>query len=236
MALIKRDSKKGFRENPEEGEDPAAYKKTMIALGAEEEGDVVSARKNWKELEDKYAAESDETKAMWGWVAAKRLRDLDEVDNQERRLTSSRLRTISSEDADLKAAGEYEQRAVQALRQELFGDFSGARERWERISKDTEKEPEQRLWFFVAGKKSRSLDSKTPSSEERKALIEKKLAEAEKELKYSVSDEGTGSERKVSGRKGRNICREIRDLYSDVEPLKEQVQRAKQLLEKYPNK
>ncbi len=235
MALMKRYSKKGFRENPEEGEDPAAYKKTMIALGAEEEGDVVSARKNWKELEDKYAAESDETKAMWGWVAAKRLRDLDEVDNQERKLLLQ-IEDNIFKDADLKAAGEYEQRAVQALRQELFGDFSGARERWERISKDTEKEPEQRLWFFVAGKKSRSLDSKTPSSEERKALIEKKLAEAEKELKYSVSDEGTGSERKVSGRKGRNICREIRDLYSDVEPLKEQVQRAKQLLEKYPNK
>jgi hypothetical protein len=158
---------------------------------------------------------------------------MDEADSKEKKL-QTQIDENAFKDADLKVDGELESRAADALRLEQFGDYSRSRERWEKIFSDTKEEPAQRLWFLLAGKKMSSLDAKTPSSEERKELLRKKLAEADKMFKFSTSDEGTRDERRLSARKGRGICREIRDIYAESEPVKEQVQRAKQLLEKYP--
>lgn len=235
-ALLKRHTKTGFRNNPEEGEDPDAYAKTMNAFTAEDDGDVAVARRYWKELDDKFSTEGDETKALWGWVAAKRLRDLQEVDRVEQSMLKL-IQDTSFEDAEPKANGDNETRALEAIRLELFGDPSRAKERWERMVKDLKgKTDESRNWFLLAGKKSRVLEVKKDAQEERKKLLQKKLKEAEAFFMFSTSDQSTKTDREVKARLGRNIVREIITLYSGEDTLKEWTQQATDLLKKHPPK
>jgi serine/threonine-protein kinase len=220
---------KNLRNIVEDKDDPDAYRKTMNALTAEEDGDVVEARKIWKELIDKFKEDGDENKALWGWVAAKRNKDLIEVDEREAELRKE-VDAIFFNDRDVKIDDELKARAVEATRLEAFGDQARAHERWERFGRDIKSKPEQRVWYLLAGKKVRELDKGKPSPEDRK----KKVADSLKLAETDFADALSQPENKVLPRMARNRCRDIRDLYSGVESLKTEVQKAKSLLEKFP--
>src|SRR5262245_40724114 len=67
--LLNRHRRDNLRARPEEDDDAEAYKKTMNALTAENEGDLFTARTAWVELVEKYSSDSSQTKALWGWHA-----------------------------------------------------------------------------------------------------------------------------------------------------------------------
>jgi serine/threonine-protein kinase len=220
---------KNLRNIVEDKDDPEAYRKTMNALTAEEDGDVVSARKIWKELIDNYKEDGDENKALWGWVAAKRIKDLLEVDEREAALRQ-KVDRLFYQDTDARFDDELEARAVDATRLEAFGDQARAHERWERFGRDINSKPEQRVWYLLAGKKVRELEKGKPSPEDRKKKVEDSLKLAETDFADALRQ----PENKVLPRMARNRCRDIRDLYSNDEKLKTDVQKAKSLLEKHP--
>jgi eukaryotic-like serine/threonine-protein kinase len=226
--LLKRLKFENMRNNPESGDDPDAYRKTMRALAAEEDGDVVEARKLWKELIDKFKDNGNEDLALWGWVAAKRNQDLVEVDERAAQIRKT-VDEMFYNDRDVKNDGELEARAVEATRLEVFGDQARAFERWERMSKELKSKPEQRVWYLLAGKKLRELEQRKPSPSERKEKVQGVLKVAESEF-ASVIDK---PEDRVTPRIARNRCRDIRDLYAGDENLKAEVDKAKALLEKH---
>ncbi len=226
--LLKRLKFENLRNNPEERDDPEAYRKTMSALMAEEDGDVSAARKLWKELVDKYKEDGNEDKALWGWVADKRQKDLREVDEREGKLRKF-VEELQYQDRDLKIDDDFEARAVEAIRYEFFGDQARAHDRWERFARDLKGKSDQRVWYLLAGKKSRELDARQPTPEERKKKIEDLLKKAE-----DLFPEAARAELPALARDARRICRNIRDLYSGEEALKNDVQKAKTLLEKNP--
>lgn len=227
--LLKRHKFENLRNNHEDGDDPDAYRKTMSALSAEEEGDVVAARQTWKELTDKYKDDGDENKALWGWVAAKRSKDLIEVDQREAELRKE-VDAMLYNDRDVKIDDELRARAIEATRLEVFGDQARAYDRWEKISKEFRSKPEQRVWYLLAGKKVRALDAKKPSADERKKMVEEVLKKAEVDFAEALNQPTN----RVLPRIARNLCRDIRDLYSSDIALKAEVDQAKALLAKYP--
>jgi len=227
--LLKRHKFENLRNNHEDGDDPDAYRKTMTALTAEEDGDVVEARKLWKVLVDKYKQDSDESKALWGWVADKRFRDLREVDDLEDRY-SKLMKDVFYRDRDTSGEDEYATRVIEAYRFESVGDQSRARDRWERLFRDVKSKPDKRVWYLLAGKRLRELDARSPSADERKKLIEAKLKSAE----MMFANAPGSPDAVIITRNARFICRDIRDLYGSDELLKAEVQQAKALLDNYP--
>ena len=226
--LLNRHRKEFLRNNPEDDDDSEAYRKTMNALSSEEDGDVISARKLWKELVDKFKEDGNEDKALWGWVAEKRHKDLREVDEREAKYRKF-VEELQYQDRDLKVDDEFEARVIEAMRYEAFGDQARAYGRWERLVKELKGKNEQRSWYLLAGKKSRELDRGRPSADERKKKIEDSLKKAE-----DAFPEAARREDKIMARNARNICRDIRDLYASEELLKNEVQKARTLLEKNP--
>ena len=76
--LLNRFKSDRLRTHGEEGDDPDAYAKIMAALSAENDGDlaVTARRSNWKKLVEKFANDANDAKALWGWIAQKKLNDL----------------------------------------------------------------------------------------------------------------------------------------------------------------
>ncbi|MCE9529987.1 MAG: protein kinase [Planctomycetes bacterium] len=212
----------------EEGDDPDAYSKTMSALTAEEDGDVVAARRTWAKLIETFQNDAKEEKALWGWVAAKRLKDLTEVEAREKHLEKV-VKDSAFEDRDFKLEDEMEARAAEAMRLERFGDGGRAFDRWERFAKDIKGKQELRVWYLLAGKKIRELDPKKPAGDERKTMIVEKLRKAEETFPEA---ERRGD--RIMARDARNTCRDIRDLYADDAPLKDEVKQARMLLQNNP--
>jgi predicted Ser/Thr protein kinase len=217
-----------MRLNAEEGDDPEAYRKTMNAFVAEEDGDVATARKYWKDLAENYQNDGNEEKALWGWVAAKRQKDLDDVETREKKLAKL-LTDTADDDRDVKVEGDIEARAAEALRYERFNDPARAYDRWAALVKVLKGNAEQRNWYLLAGKKSRELDPNNPKPDARKKMIDERLTEAEANF-----PEAKRRDDRVLARKARNICREVRDLYAADDALKDEVAKAKALLEKNP--
>lgn len=211
----------------EEWPEPEAYTKSMNALGAEADGDIQAARRIWKELAEKYEADGDEKKAVWGWLASKKLADLEETDHRIIKLREL-LEKTELGDRDLQTSDEVDRRVLEALRLMDFNDPSRSRERWLRIHDDYIADPEKRGWVIFAARKMKELepDKAKPSSQDRKKMVNDLLDRAKKEL--SNTDE------LVVRRDGRNHCRLIRDLYSEDPDLKAEVERAKEYLKGSP--
>lgn len=219
-----------MRMNPEDGDDPQAYRRTMSAFSAEEEGDVALARRYWNELVEQFQQDDNEEKALWGWIADKRLKDLEDVESREAKLRKT-IQDAADDDRDIKIDDDLEARSIEAERLELFGDNAKAHERWNYLLNDLKEKSDQRNWYLLAGKKSRELDAQKPKTEERKTMVREKLKKAEETF-----HEAERRSDQVMARSARNMCRDIRDLYPSDVSLKEEVQKARKLLAENPAK
>jgi eukaryotic-like serine/threonine-protein kinase len=209
----------------EEGDDPDAYKQTMSAMTDEDDGNVAGARTTWKALVEEYQQNSNNDKALWGWIAAKRLRDLEQVDVAAKKVERA-IEHAFENAIDVKTDDERMSQAVEAERFKRFGDDDRARERWERLARDLKGKEEWRTWQLLAGMKARELAGRRMTPGERKKMLQARLATAEAKLKKAAE---TGD--RVEIRNERQACRDIRDLYMDEPTLKDEVQKARQLLE-----
>ena len=223
--LLNRFGMQNMRANPGPDDDPDAYAKTMSALTAENAGDLPAARAAWTELADKYANDANEARALWGWIAQKKLADLNGRAGLLVELARRLEREFRLEDKDPKF-DEATDRFVLALRAEQFGDTAQAHERWSQMAKELEGNRDRRADFVMARGKAKELEGKkdTPKdADERAKLIAGKIAEAKGYLAMELP---------AQKRRGRNILRDIRDLYpGQTGPVERLVKEAQKLLD-----
>jgi hypothetical protein len=216
-----------LRARPEEDDDPDAYKKTMLALTAEDVGDLAGARTTWVELVNAYAQDPSEAKAMWGWHAQKKLNDLAAAERDLAKLIKRLDEEFRLEDKDVKFEDEMDNRVVAAHRLEEFRDFALARDRWNQIAEALKGVEDRRPYYVLARARARDLESKKDQPKdaaERAALIRSVLERA----KQLLAERGIPARQ----RDGRNLLRDIRDLYAgDTGDIARLVDEAKKLLE-----
>ena len=120
--LLNRFGRENLRSRAEADDDPDAYRKTMAALTAENDGDLAAAKTMWVELVDRYSNESSDAKKLWAWHAQKKLNDLTLKSRQLNELIAQ-LDKMRLEDVDVKFDGELQTRVAAAIRLEQLGDF-----------------------------------------------------------------------------------------------------------------
>ena len=227
-SMLNRHGNERLRGRAEDHHDAEAYKKTMAALTAEDDGDLAAARTAWNELVDRYAKESSESKAIWGWHAQKKLNDFNmrsnEVNEWLKTLEKARL-----DDVDVRFEDDGQTRVVNALRLEELGDLALAKDRWEQIAKTLKGDKARRSAFVFSAAKAKELDRKRSAIKdppERTKLIANAIARAQSLLAMSLP---------AQKRDGRNLLRDIRDLYAgETGEIGKLVDQAKSLLAANP--
>jgi serine/threonine-protein kinase len=205
--LLNRYGMKNMRASPGEGDDPDAYARTMTALNLENEGDLAGARTAWTALADQYANDSNESKALWGWIAQKKLADLNGRANWLADVARRLDRDFRMEDKDPRFGDDLTDRVATAIRLEQFQDFNRAHERWGQIATDLEGNKDRRADYVMARGKARDLEGKRDQPKDaagRLKIITDRLAAAEALLANDLP---------ARRQDGRNILRDIRDLY-----------------------
>jgi serine/threonine-protein kinase len=202
------------------------------ALEREDNGDWDAARERWTELEAKYRENSDREQRIWGLLGAKRLKSLEAAVALDNNLQARAEAERQGEQN--KTAANVEGRAVLAMRYEKFGDAARARKLWLGIQQQYERELPHLSWYQVAARHAADLAELAPPNRKeeeikaaRVALLDKKLAEAEK-LAAGKAPEAQAQ--------ARVLCQEIVALYGN-EPLPEwdkTVKRAADILKQLP--
>ncbi|HKB04802.1 MAG TPA: serine/threonine-protein kinase [Gemmataceae bacterium] len=224
--MLNRHGSSKFRTIPLEGDDPDAYQKTMAALTAEDAGNLPLARSTWAELVDKYAHDANETRALWGWHAQRKLYDLAAPERDVARLHKRLDEEFRLEDKDARFEDDTEKEVVAALRLQELGDFARAQARWSHVAETLQGAADRRPYYVYAKGRVRDLDAKkeVPNGDEQRAdLIRKTLDRAKLLIKETTP---------ARQRDGRNLLRDIRDLYAgDQGEVGQLVNEAKKLLE-----
>ncbi|MBO0697127.1 MAG: protein kinase [Zavarzinella sp.] len=223
--MLNRHGSSAYREKPFEDDDPDAYRKTMAALAAEDAGNLPEARTTWMELVDRYAGDPNEAKALWGWHAQKKLNDLATPEREVVRLQRRLEEDFRLEDKDANFEDDTEKNVVAALRLQERGDFARAHAKWNQVAETLKGAADKRPYSVYARWRARELDPKkeVPKGTEERAALIRKILEAAKPL----LQEATPARR----RDGRNLLRDIRDLYAgDTDDIARLVEEAKKLL------
>ena len=225
--LLNRFKNERLRAHGEEGDDPDAYAKTMAALSAENEGDLAAARTNWNDLVDKFAKDSNDAKALWGWIAQKKLNDLSTREAALGELVQQLERDFRAEDKDPKFE-DFQMKIVNAIRLEQFGDTALAFDRWNQIAETLKGDAERRPEYVVVRSRVHALEGKRVPKDpaDRIKLIQGKINDAKAFLAMEVI---------AQKKKGRNLLRDIRDLYQgESGEIAKLVTEANRLLAEYP--
>jgi serine/threonine-protein kinase len=170
------------------------------AVRAEEAGELSSAMARWESLL-RYKDEKEGELRPWGLLAAKRLKEINDAEQQEQQLRElvAQLRRR----ADTKAADGADVFAVAAIRAEMFGDHALALERWKALKTGAPGDSDRAL-RLLALRKAAELDQKVPRGvdiqEKRRGHVKEKL-DAAAELQ------------KENGQEAQAICRDIIALY-----------------------
>jgi serine/threonine-protein kinase len=230
---------------PFENDDADAYRFTWEALEFEEKGNLQLAEKAWNDVKKKFPeegklpfalAEDVLAKARWGWLADKRLRD---IQTARRELGDVRKLIDDTRRNDLAFSldgGTPKGMAVRAQRLEDLGDKAKATAAWRALAEETEREPAAHPWRLMALDKVARLNTgMTPENAEavRAALIEKQVAQAEA-INASAKEGDPDFNKKHKD--VRVICREIVDLYGDetADKIKDLVEKARKLAASIP--
>ncbi len=161
-----------------------------------------------------FALKDDEFhKARWGWLADKHLAD---ISNARKELAAVRREIDDNRRHDLPFALDPagpRGLAVRAVRLEQMDDREKAGRVWAQLAELTEKDPEKREWYLLAGQQ-RALPGKAPEDavSHRVARIEAKYAEADALAKGIREGEPEENRKRMLVRV---LCREITDLYEE---------------------
>jgi serine/threonine-protein kinase len=202
--------KKGFAVEAQGDSQQQAFDAAL----AEYDGDRDRAAKLWQQVFDK------EGTVRIGLVARRHLAALNSIDEEIKRLGV--LRREVRDRFREPELDELRQRAFLAYRQELLGDWVGARRGYERLREEAGKDPAQRFWQVLAAVKSKQLKDalaeKPLDNKKRIELVHHLAAETEK---------GTGSllDRRL-------VAHEIVLLYDKDDEMADAVARAKAVVKK----
>jgi serine/threonine-protein kinase len=223
---------------PEEKDDEVAYQAAWQAMEREKAGDLAAAAGLWNRVLTRFPEEGklpytlDEEKlarARWGWVADKRLRDLQETREQQAKVRAEidvnrRYNPSPFDPTNPRSL------AVRAAWLEAVGDREKAGRVWDALLALTEKDPDQRVWYLLASQHRGLIPKETPDAalSKRRDLIRKHLSAADalaRKLKANPDQSDVGTLRE--------LCRDVFLLYDDeTDPaIKAEVARARQILD-----
>ena len=135
--------------------DSEPEKDARLALDSEDLGKLDAAARLWLHIAELKDAKDPDVRA-WGLVGAKYYKDLQDVAN-----TYDGLKVALQSEKILKQKHEpksiHEERAIQAVREEIAEQWDKARDEWELLKKRTESEPDERRWYLLAVKRLREL-------------------------------------------------------------------------------
>lgn len=212
-----------WREAPEENDDPTAYGLAMSAIQAEKDGRLANARNLWSQtqavfpdqaklahpFQGRSLNEEALRKALWGWLAEKRIRDIDEVAKREVELDRS-----IGEDRNLEKSTAFDPSsarslAVRARRLEKIGDPEKAARTWETLVDLPGKEPDSGVWQLLASEHAAKLKDKKVN---RPVLVDQLAKGAEKRLAALKANALAPA---IEWKSLRADCRDLVELYED---------------------
>jgi len=230
--LAKRFANAKYRTDPE-ADDPKAYELAMTAIQAETDGRLTDAMATWNQVKAVFPEEAKLPfafedgplrKARWGWVAEKRVREIEECRKKDVELDASIAADRNNEKPMAFDSGNARSLAVKARRLEQYGDSEKATRLWDTLLAlpDSDENGPWRLLAAEHRAKSKDGKTKTPELIAKAKLVDGKLAELKKNADASPLD----------WRYLRSDCREVIDLFQDeAEPAwKDAVGRAEKVL------
>lgn len=213
--LAKRFANAKYRSEPEE-EDPKAYELSMTAIQAEKDGRLADAQNFWNQAKAVFPEEAklpftfDDAvlrKARLGWVADKRVREIDDARKRDAELAASIAADRNNEKPITFDASSARSLAIRARRLEQFGDPEKAVRTWDTLLglPDTD---ENGPWQLIAAEhRAKIKETKTNVSE----LVSKCKSSMAKLPDLQKKADATPLDWKFL----RVECREIIDLYAD---------------------
>jgi eukaryotic-like serine/threonine-protein kinase len=211
--LRKKDSIIGFP--PKNDTEKEAFK----AVLTEEEGDLDAAEKLWMTMKENYGAGSGFK--SWGQLAEQHVAMIQDIQKTAKNLGEEANR-VEESGSELPMTDQPIQEAFRAFRYDQFKDPLMARRDFNEMREKYAKDPEQRFWYVLAGWKIRELNKILKDS-----VLEKNRDEVLKTIKEKLEVAGKSKRNKRIG-----ICLTIIALYEKELPMKEQVDKAQNLLAK----
>ena len=227
-----------------EGFDADGYALAMQAIDAEVAGELKRAADLWAKVKEKapqpdpakLTTEEEVNRCRLGWVADKRLTDIQTLAPAAVKKLREEVETERRNEVPRAGeTGKPDELAFAALKLEDFGAKSKARAKWEQLVKLTAADPGHRVWALIGaervGKSSEPKD-KEQDAKDRLAGLAAKLGELEARAKALDGTDNPGPAKRVI----RNACRDITTLYADesAEAYKPLLARAAKLLESIP--
>jgi hypothetical protein len=216
-------SKKGsaLKFTPQDDDQAAAFG----AVDAEDEGNLVEARRRWKKMQEAHGQNP------WGLTAGRHLLALEAVESRDQRWQEVlKIMTVNGREPEMS---ELERDAFRAYRAEHLGepyqeegkpmdsDRQLALRLYKKVKDEAKKNPDHRLLLLVAAKKAHDLENAgVPDAEKaeqnRKEMVERAVAAAQKFALKRPDD-------------SRAICMDVVAVYgeghADLEPLVEQARK-----------
>lgn len=240
-SLARRHARENMRNNPQDYNEEA-YRSAMLAIDAEQVGQLPRAEAQWAAARDKSPAADPnsltdvESSAVLGWVAEKRIRDI-----RDARGRHKTLKDQIDRDRNYEVTRSYddplnpERIATRGLRLEELTDKAKAKAEWQELAKLTEKDYGQRVWYLLAKYRDADLGpvaGDDQGQKQRLEVLQKRIAAQEKAWAGVRDDPDARVPRRII----RNACRDIIDLYGEdtAEPIQAVVARARKLLESIP--
>jgi serine/threonine-protein kinase len=228
--------------NEAEGDDIEIYKDAMTAIQAEKEGRLADAVAQWGKVRDRAKEKYPEdaklaftfddarlAKARWGWIADKRIKDIETVSVLLAQLGAKIDENRRFEKSITFDPASAESLAIKAIRLERVKDIEKAGRLWEAITVLTEKDPGQHEWLLLANERRGKLPKELPENASgRRQHVHTQvemIAKRNAELKAA-------SGQPADWIALRSQCREIIDLYEDEtdKTIEEDVKTAKRIL------
>ncbi len=226
-----------WKDTPEENDDPNAYSLAMSAIQAEKDGKLSIAQTLWNQVKNAFPDESKLTftfdsdklnKARWGWVAEKRLHDIDEVRKKETELDAFIKNNRNLEKPLPLDPTSVRSLAIRALRLEEIRDPEKAAKTWDTLIALPDKEPDHGVYVLMAAEHRVKLKDTTVRRPE---FVDKLVREKEARLAELQKNTAANSQ---DWKMLRADCRDLVELYEDEsdKTLAEYVGRAKLVLTK----
>ena len=130
-------------------------KQARKALSDEDHGKLADARRKWEDLLI-HEQEKNIDLHSWALVAKKHLAAIQDVDELYDRLKARVDKEKATKVKDAKFDSDVEKLALDALRTE---NSSEARNRWQSLKEETDNKDDLRLWYLLAVKCRRDLDT-----------------------------------------------------------------------------
>ena len=232
--LAKRFSVAKWRDDPE-GDDLTAYALAMSAIQAEKDGRLADALNLWGQVKGVFPDEAKLThsfdedrlkKARWGWVAEKRIADIEGARKKDTELDAIIAINRNNEKAMPFDPSSARSLAIRARRLEQIGDPEKAARTWYALLSLLDKDSDHGSWQLLAGEHRAKLKDQ---SVKRQELLDRLVLAAEGKL--SEIQKNT-SATPLQWKELRAECRDLTELYGDEtdKAIQEALNRAKKVL------